>query len=74
MIIEKKDYLKLKIFEKIPYKIKSNDLLTKLVIIRAAELAFINLSKKKKIRGPLHTSVGQEVVAVSVCQNLKKKG
>ena len=49
MIIEKKDYLKLKIFEKIPYKIKSNDLLTKLVIIRAAELAFINLSKKKKL-------------------------
>ncbi len=42
-----------------------------LFIIRAAEMAFIELSKLGKIRGPLHTSVGQEAVAVSVCSKLK---
>jgi TPP-dependent pyruvate/acetoin dehydrogenase alpha subunit len=42
-----------------------------LFLIRAAELAFIELSKLGKIRGPLHTSVGQEAVAVSVCSKLK---
>jgi len=41
-----------------------------LFIIRAAEMAFIELSKLGKIRGPLHTSVGQEAVAVSVCSKL----
>jgi pyruvate dehydrogenase E1 component alpha subunit len=42
-----------------------------LLIIRAAEMAFIELSKLGKIRGPLHTSVGQEAVAVAVCSKLK---
>ena len=56
-----------------PYKIKKNFQLKYLLIIRAAEIAFIELSKLKKIRGPLHTSVGQEAVAVSVCTNLKKQ-
>ena len=43
-----------------------------MLLIRAAEFAFVELSKLGKIRGPLHTSVGQEAVAVSVCCNLKK--
>ena len=44
-----------------------------LFIIRAAEMAFIELSKLGKIRGPLHTSVGQEAVAVSVCSKLSNQ-
>ena len=51
------------------YKIKDHKL-SKLLIIRATEL-LVKLSKLGKIRGPLHTSVGQEAVAVSVCSNMK---
>ncbi len=61
------------IFNKLPNKVKKNEILKKLLLIRAAEFAFVELSKLGKIRGPLHTSVGQEAVAVSVCCNLKKK-
>jgi len=62
-----------KILNILPSKIYNNKSITNLLIIRASELAFIELSKKGKIRGPLHTSVGQEAVAISVCLNLKKK-
>ena len=61
------------IFNKLPNRVKNNEILKKMLLIRAAEFAFVELSKLGKIRGPLHTSVGQEAVAVSVCCNLKKK-
>lgn len=52
------------------YQIKDHKI-CKLLIIRAVELSLVKLSKLGKIRGPLHTSVGQEAVAVSVCSNMK---
>ena len=61
------------IFNNLPSRIKKNEILKKMLLIRAAEFAFVELSKLGKIRGPLHTSVGQEAVAVSVCCNLKNK-
>ena len=60
------------ILKALPKNIYNNKSIKNLLIIRASELAFIELSKLGKIRGPLHTSVGQEAVAVSVCLNLKE--
>ena len=62
-----------KINDVFPSEFKSHSSLKYLLTVRASELAFIKLSKLKRIRGPLHTSVGQEAVAVSVCANLKKE-
>ena len=66
------DFIQKKINNKFKNFFKKNIDLKTLLVIRAAELAFIELSKKGKIKGPLHTSVGQEAVAVSVCSNLKR--
>ena len=73
MNTKKSDTVFKKINKILPAQIRKNLPLKYLLIIRAAEIAFIELSKLKKIRGPLHTSVGQEAVAVSVCANLKKQ-
>ncbi len=72
MIHKTSDIILNKINDIFPNQFKNKLSLKYLLTIRACELAFIELSKLKKIRGPLHTSVGQEVVAVSVCTNLKK--
>ena len=73
MIYRTSDIIFNKINDIFPREFKSHSLLKYLLTIRASELAFIELSKLKRIRGPLHTSVGQEAVAVSVCANLKKE-
>lgn len=67
------DLIKKKISNKYKNFFSKNLDLKNLFIIRASELAFIELSKMGKIKGPLHTSVGQEAVAVGVCSNLNKK-
>ena len=67
-----KDIILEKTLNYFPYSIKKNQDIQKLLLIRSCEFAFVELSKLGKIRGPLHTSVGQEAVAVAVCSSLKK--
>lgn len=71
MIIKNKDRILNSVQKLIRNTIKLQKEQQFLFIIRAAEMAFIELSKLGKIRGPLHTSVGQEAVAVAVCSKLK---
>ena len=66
-----KDIILEKTLNYFPYSIKKNQDIQKLLLIRSCEFAFVELSKLGKIRGPLHTSVGQEAVAVAVCSSLK---
>ena len=68
-----KDIILYNTFKYFPKSVKKNKNFQKLLLIRACEFAFIELSKLGKIRGPLHTSVGQEAVAVSVCSSLNSK-
>ena len=67
-----KDIILEKTLNYFPHSIKKNQDIQKLLLIRSCEFAFVELSKLGKIRGPLHTSVGQEAVAVAVCSSLKK--
>ena len=71
MISKNKDIVLSSVQKLLENRIKLQKEQQYLFIIRAAEMAFIELSKLGKIRGPLHTSVGQEAVAVSVCSKLK---
>ena len=71
MIINNKDIILNTVQKLLRGKIKLQKEQQFLFIIRAAEMAFIELGKLGKIRGPLHTSVGQEAVAVAVCSKLK---
>ena len=52
------------------YKI---DLFTKLLRIRKIEEKIASEYKKQEMRCPIHLSIGQESVAVSICSQLKKK-
>ncbi len=57
--------------EVVPSWLLRNPNLFKLILIRSTELAFGALGKSGVIRGPIHSSVGQEVVAVAACASLE---
>lgn len=48
------------------------ELFTKMTLIRVAELVIADEYKKQEIRTPVHFGLGQEGVAVGVCQGLNK--
>ena len=48
------------------------NLFYKTLRIRSVELEISKRYAEKKMRCPIHLSVGQESVAVGVCENLKK--
>lgn len=57
MIIEKKDKI---------------NFLSKMILIREFELQIVELVKEGKIKGPIHTAVGQEATIVGACLALEK--
>ena len=45
----------------------------KLYLIREAEITISKIYRTDKIKSPVHLSIGQESIAVGICENLKKK-
>ena len=54
-------------------KIQKLKLLREMLRIRQIETSIAKKYKEQEMRCPVHLSVGQEAVAVGICQNLNKK-